>query len=87
MEAALRKPYPNPAGQQATLEYALPEARKTTVVAYDVLGRKVATLVEGEREAGRHQLQVETQRFASGVYFVRMRAEGFQQTRRITILK
>jgi hypothetical protein len=87
VEAALRKPYPNPAGQQATLEYALPEARETTVVAYDVLGRKVATLVEGEREAGRHRLQVETQRFASGVYFVRMRAEGFQQTRRITILK
>jgi hypothetical protein len=87
VEAALRKPYPNPAGQQATLEYALPEARETTIVAYDVLGRKVATLLEGEREAGRHQLQVETQRFASGVYFVRMRAEGFQQTRRITILK
>jgi Leucine-rich repeat (LRR) protein len=87
VEAALRKPYPNPAGQQATLEYALPEARETTIVAYDVLGRKVATLIEGEREAGRHRLQVETRRFASGVYFVRMRAEGFQQTRRITILK
>jgi len=86
-EAALRKPAPNPVSGRATLEYALPEEREVTLEVYDVLGRRVATLAEGKKEAGVHRAALEAGPLPSGTYFARMRAGSFQKTRRITILK
>jgi hypothetical protein len=84
---ALEKPYPNPSSGQATLEYALPEQSEVTITVYDVLGRRVATLVDGAEQAGRHQAGLDANRVPSGTYFVRMRVEGFQQTRRLTVVR
>jgi len=86
-EFALGKPYPNPSGGQATLEYALPEQAEVRISVYDVLGRRVATVADGAKQAGRHSVQLEGARMPSGTYFVRMRAEGFQQTRRLTVVR
>jgi len=86
-EFALGKPYPNPSGGQATLEYALPEQAEVRISVYDVLGRRVATVAEGTKPAGRHSADLEGARMPSGTYFVRMRAEGFQQTRRLTVVR
>jgi hypothetical protein len=54
---------------------------------YDVLGRRVATVAEGTKQAGRHSATLEAVRMPSGTYFVRMRAEGVQQTRRLTVVR
>ncbi|MCS4122862.1 CARDB domain-containing protein [Salinibacter ruber] len=86
-EVALQKPYPNPASGEATLEYALPEARETTIKVYDVLGREVATLAEGKKEAGRHRVTLEASRLPSGTYFARMQAGSFTKTRRIVVAR
>jgi hypothetical protein len=86
-EAALGKPYPSPASGQATLEYRLPEEREVTIEVYDVLGRRVATLADGKKEAGHHRATLEASQLPSGTYFARMRAEGFQQTRRLTVVR
>jgi hypothetical protein len=86
-EAALRAPYPNPASGEVTLRYALPERRAVTINVYDVLGRKVATLASGKREAGTHRADLEASRLPSGTYFIRMQAGSFQKTRRVAVVR
>jgi murein DD-endopeptidase MepM/ murein hydrolase activator NlpD len=86
-EAALRKPAPNPARGQVTLEYALPEEREVTVAVYDVLGRRVATLADGRKKAGTHRAILEASQLPSGTYFARMQAEDFQKTRRLVVVR
>jgi Mg-chelatase subunit ChlD len=79
--------YPNPARQQATVEYALPESGPVRLVLYDVLGRRVAVLADGRREAGRHRVQLDASDLSSGVYFGRLRVGERVVTRKITIVR
>ncbi|WP_022836825.1 T9SS type A sorting domain-containing protein [Salisaeta longa] len=79
--------YPNPARSVATLEYTLPEARPVQLVVYDVLGREVVRLVDGQQTAGRHQVQPPVERLASGMYFVRLRAGDRLLTRKLVIVQ
>ena len=79
--------YPNPLRQQGTVEYALPEETPVTLRVYDVLGRRVATLVSGTKEAGRHTVRLETGRLASGVYFGRLQAGEQTRTQKITVVR
>nr|WP_272507830.1 cohesin domain-containing protein [Salinibacter ruber] len=79
--------FPNPARRQATVEYALPEAREVTLQVYDVLGRKVATLEQGRKKAGRHTARLETGRLSSGVYFGRLEAGEQTRTQKITVVR
>ncbi|MCS4116057.1 surface protein [Salinibacter ruber] len=79
--------YPNPAGRQATVEYALPEAREVTLQVYDVLGRKVKTLTRGQKEAGRHRVDLQTRQLSSGIYFGRLKAGGQTRTQKITVVR
>ncbi|NBB84718.1 MAG: hypothetical protein GVY12_00650, partial [Bacteroidetes bacterium] len=55
-EVALAGNYPNPFNPVTTIAYELPEARTVRLVVYDVLGRRVATLVEDRQDAGRHEV-------------------------------
>ena len=83
---ALHAPAPNPvSGPSALVRFDLPEASDASVEVYDMLGRRVATLAEGAREAGRHAARLETSSLASGVYVVRMRAGDFVQAQRVTV--
>ncbi|WP_158442641.1 T9SS type A sorting domain-containing protein [Salinibacter ruber] len=79
--------YPNPAGRRATVEYALPEARKVTLEVYDVLGRRVATLADGKKQAGRHEASLQARKLPSGVYFGRLEAGGQTRTQKITVVR
>ncbi len=79
--------YPNPVHQQGTLEYTLPEAGKVTLRVYDVLGREVATLVDGRKEAGRHTVRLATDQLSSGVYFGRLTAGKQHRTQKMTVVR
>jgi hypothetical protein len=83
---------PNPFRGQTTVEFALPKQTRVTVAVYDMMGRKVATLVNGPRRAGTHRVRWNGesdggQSLASGVYLMRLRADGQSQTRRVTIVR
>jgi len=54
---------------------------------YDMLGREVAVLVDGKREAGVHEVTFDGSRLASGVYFYRLKAGDFVATKRLLLLK
>jgi hypothetical protein len=80
--------YPNPFSGRATVAFGLPEASRVTLAVYDVLGRKVAQLVDGETEAGRHEAMLDGRDLPSGVYLVRLATDrGFVATQRITLLR
>ena len=83
----LGKASPNPLRGQAELEYALPEQAAVEIAVYDVLGRRVARLVDEKRRTGVHQAQLDAGALPSGKYFVRMRAGSFQQTRQMTVVR
>ncbi|MFP4228003.1 MAG: T9SS type A sorting domain-containing protein, partial [Salinivenus sp.] len=85
-ELALEKVYPSPASGQATVRLAVPEQQEVRVELYDVLGRSVRTVAEGEME-GREEVRVDLGGLSSGTYFVRLRAEGEVKTRRLTVVQ
>ncbi len=86
-EFGLEKASPNPASGPTTVAYALPESAAVTIAVYDVLGRRVATLADGSTEAGRHRAEFDAGRLQSGVYFVRLHADGRTQTKRLTVVR
>jgi hypothetical protein len=90
---SLEAAYPNPFTGRTTVSFALPEAARVTVEAYDLLGRRVATLVDRSFEPGRHEVTLDGRSLASGVYVVRavMEAEGDNATQvftqRVTLMR
>ena len=79
--------YPNPVRRQGTLQYALPEASEVSLKVYDILGREVATVERGRKQAGRHQVTFEVERLSSGAYFGRLEAGGKTRTQKITVVR
>ncbi len=79
--------YPNPVQRQGTLEYTLPEAGEVSLKVYDVLGRRVATLAEGRKQAGRHEVSIRAGDLPSGAYFGRLEAGGETRTQKITVVR
>lgn len=71
-EYALDEPYPNPFNPLTTLKYALPAAGEVSLVVLDVLGREVALLANGSREAGYYSATWNATEEASGVYFAHL---------------
>ncbi len=90
MQEALRlsAPAPNPASGTATLRFAVKEETETRVVLYNTLGQQVRTLYDGTPTAGEGQrLRLEAAGLASGVYLVRLQADGRSKTRRLTVIR
>ena len=84
--------YPNPFNPKTTVRFDRPEAGPTRISIHDVSGRLVRTLLDGKMPAGRHAVDWDGRsdsggRVASGVYFIRMRAGGFEARRKAVLLK
>src|SRR5690606_13395309 len=79
--------YPNPFAATATLTYALPTAADVRLDVYDVLGRRVAVLVDAPQPAGEHRATLRAAGLPSGTYFVRLTTDGHTATTRATILR
>jgi hypothetical protein len=83
--------YPNPFRSTTTIHYALPRAEHVVVEVFDVTGRRVAVLVDGEVEAGYHTVVWDGRggrgELASGLYLYRLRAGSFTATRRAVLAR
>ncbi len=86
-ELALDVPAPNPFRDRATVRFALPTAGSVRVAVYDVLGREVAVLVDGEQPAGRHEVTLRSEGLAAGLYVVRLTVGGAALVRRATLAR
>lgn len=83
----LHPPYPNPFNSTTTIHFDLPHAMKIELSVYDVLGRRAALLRNGVTETGAHSILWRADNFASGVYFVTLRAEGTMRMQKILLVK
>jgi hypothetical protein len=85
--------YPNPFNPTTKISWQSPVGTHTTLKVYDVLGRKVATLVDDYKEAGKHEITVSSKQLAvgnsiaSGVYFYKLQAGEFIQTKKMILMK
>lgn len=86
-ETAITSVYPNPSRGSVNVRYALPSALNVRVEVYDVLGRRVALLHEGEQVAGEHTATWEAGAASSGLYLLRVSAEGRTHTKTVTLLR
>ena len=84
---ALRQNYPNPFNPETRIEFALPEAGHTRIVIYDLLGREVTRLVDGNMSAGYHNVIWNASNVASGIYFYRLAAGDFVSTKKMVLLR
>ncbi|MBD3233832.1 MAG: T9SS type A sorting domain-containing protein [candidate division Zixibacteria bacterium] len=79
--------YPNPFNASTTITFELPVAGDVNLGVYNLMGQKVATMVNGEMEAGNHNVSWDASSQASGIYFYRLSANGEVSTRRMILLK
>ncbi len=84
---ALRAPSPSPAKNGAVLRFEVPEAVPVTLEMFDVAGRLVRSIANGQRfEPGRYGIAIRKGAFPPGLYLVRFRAGSFEQVQRLVIL-
>lgn len=85
---ALEQNYPNPFNPSTNINFSLPQSSKVTLVVYDMLGRKVATLLNGDLlNAARHSVAFDASALASGMYIYRIEAGSFVSTRKMMLIK
>jgi hypothetical protein len=84
---ALDQNYPNPFNPATTIRYALPEQARVTIRVFSLLGEEVATLIDEVQEAGFKSVDFDAAALASGVYFYRLTAGIFVETRRMILVK
>ncbi len=83
----LHQNYPNPFNAQTTIQYSLSEPSDVTIEIYDLLGRKIETLINGDQSAGNHQIVWNADSHSSGIYFYRLQAGDAVETKRMVLLK
>ncbi len=86
-EYALSQNYPNPFNPTTTIEFALPKAGNVKMIVYDILGRSVAELVNGNLNAGYHRVKFNASNLASGIYFYSIKADDFTNVKKLMLLK
>ncbi|MFQ3598265.1 MAG: T9SS type A sorting domain-containing protein [Chloroherpetonaceae bacterium] len=83
----LEQNYPNPFNPTTSVAYQLPTAGNVSLKVFDMLGKEVATLVNGRQEAGAYTINFNANQLSSGVYFYRLQAGNFVQTRKMMLVK
>jgi len=83
----LEQNYPNPFNPTTTINYSVPTASHVTIKVYDLLGRQVAILVNDNKPVGNYSIKIDGSKLLSGVYFYRMEAGSFSQTKKLLLLK
>ncbi len=79
--------YPNPFNPMTTLAFAIPHRAHVTLKVFDLLGRAVSTLVDKALGPGAYKVVFDAEDLPSGVYFYRIEAEAFVQTKKLILLK
>ncbi len=82
---ALEEPYPNPADNSVSVAFTLSEAQRVSLSVYDLAGRRVTTLSEGELPAGRHEVAWNCAAASAGVYLLWLETEGEALSRRMVV--
>ena len=83
----LAQNYPNPFNPITRIRYQIPEPSLVTVKVYDVLGNEIASLLREEKIAGSYEIEFNGSSLTSGIYYYRITAGSFSQTKKMILLK
>ena len=84
----LNSNYPNPFNPTTVISYQLPVNSDVKLLVYDSLGRTVATLVNGQQQAGLHRVTFDASQLAGGIYFYRLQtSNGFGEVKKMVYVK
>jgi len=84
---SLEQNFPNPFNPSTTIRFIVPASGFMTLKVYDLLGKEVATLVNGMQTAGGYEVKFEASRLSSGIYFYQLRSQNFVQTKKMMLVK
>jgi hypothetical protein len=79
--------FPNPFNPTTVIRYAVPRRAHVELAIYNSLGQRVIQLIDADVDAGSHEVALNGERLASGIYFYRLRTRDFVQVKALTLLK
>ena len=83
----LKQNYPNPFNPSTKISFSIPTAGMTTLKIYDMAGKEVAQLVNGNMNAGTHEFSFDAKGLSSGVYFYTLQSGEFAETKKMNLVK
>ncbi len=86
-EYTLSQNYPNPFNPTTEMNFSIPVSGNTTLAIYNVLGQKVATLVNAELSAGSYKYQFDASNLSSGIYFYKLQSNNYSAIKKMMLLK
>jgi len=86
-QVSLEQNYPNPFNPSTVMSYNLPQASDVRLEVFNLLGQRVALLVDEMKQPGQHTVTFDAGRLSSGMYIYRLQANGFTQTRKMMLVK
>lgn len=84
---ALKQNFPNPFNPNTLINFSVPKAGTVTLEVFDASGRRISTLVNEEMQAGNYKFDYNAGNLSTGVYFYKLSAEGFTETKKMILVK
>jgi len=84
---AISQNYPNPFNPTTKIDFELPNDSKVSILIFDILGRKITSLVNGLKKAGYYTVEFDGSNFASGMYFYRIHTEKKKKVKKMVLVK
>jgi hypothetical protein len=79
--------YPNPFNAMTNIGYELPKESQVTIEIYDMLGKSVGVIQDGSKQAGYHQAIWKADNYVSGIYFYKIQAGDYSETKKMVLIK
>jgi hypothetical protein len=86
-EFRLEQNYPNPFNPTTVISYSIPHSSSVTLKVYDVIGKKVSSLVNQNQQAGKYDVSFDASGLSNGVYFYTIIAGNFSSTKKMLLIK
>jgi hypothetical protein len=86
-EFLLSQNYPNPFNSSCAIKYSIPKSSQVTIKIFNTIGQELATLVNEEKPIGTYEVNWNAANLPSGVYFYRIQAGSFTETKKMMVLK
>jgi plastocyanin len=83
----LAQNFPNPFNPVTTIKFSIPENKSVSLKIYDINGKEIKTIVNGNMTAGEYKYELNASELASGIYFYKLESDNFVETRRMMLIK
>ncbi|HZW40647.1 MAG TPA: T9SS type A sorting domain-containing protein [Ignavibacteriaceae bacterium] len=84
---SLEQNFPNPFNPSTKIKYTLPQQGLVTIKVYDVLGKEITTLINEEKPSGEYEVEFDGSKLSSGIYYYKIQAGEFVQTKKMVLMK